>query len=145
MVGMQQIWVCYKKLNRVYTIWNIKMKLTHKLFHKMINIAWFMQERQTILDVPVLLLTVSNSIRTRFLWSDQTINFNLRNTREKFVYISALTFHVHQYVNYCGVLIDFYKKKLNTLVSSWAIIDNNIIAPYYVFYSFLGKMAIKLG
>ena len=37
MVGMQQIRVGYKKLNKIYTIWDINMELIHKLFHKMMN------------------------------------------------------------------------------------------------------------
>ena len=65
-----EIRVCYKRWNKSYTIWDIKMKLIHKLFHKMMNRSWKFQGCSLIyvgmanyLDVPVLSLTVGKSIR----------------------------------------------------------------------------------
>ena len=65
MVGMQQIKVCYKKLNKIYTVWDINMKLIQRLFHMMINRPRKHQGCTSIytgqargLDVPVVLLTL---------------------------------------------------------------------------------------
>ena len=64
-----EIMVCYQRWNKNYTIWDIKMKLIHKLFHKMINRSWKFQGCSLIYvgmanysDVPVLSLTVGKCI-----------------------------------------------------------------------------------
>ena len=64
---MQQIRVpvCYKNFNKIYTIWDINMKLIHKLLNKMTNRFWKCQGcslkymwMANNLDVSVLVLTV---------------------------------------------------------------------------------------
>ena len=65
MVGFQQIWVCYKKLNKIYIIQDINIKLICKLCHMMINRSCKFQACSSIytamvtdFDVPVLSVTV---------------------------------------------------------------------------------------
>ena len=77
MVGFQLIWLCYKMLHTIYTIWDIKMKRTHKLFHKMINRSCKLQGCSLIytgmvkdLDVPVLLLTLGICIMYKLVTMD---------------------------------------------------------------------------
>ena len=64
-VGFQLIWVCYQKLDEIYTVWDIYMKLVHKLLHRMVKRSCKFQGCSLIytgmatdLDVPVLLLTL---------------------------------------------------------------------------------------
>ena len=80
MVGMQQIRVCYKRWNKIYTIWDINMKVIHKLFHRMMNRLWKFQGRSLIymgmvkhLDIPVLLLTVGIIEKNKLNWITKKI------------------------------------------------------------------------
>ena len=70
MVGFQQIWVCYKKLNKIYIIQDINIKLICKLCHMMINRSCKFQGCNSIntamitdFDVPVLSVTAGSLLQ----------------------------------------------------------------------------------
>ena len=68
MVGFQQIWVCYKKLNNIYYSRYKYKTYIYKLFHRMIKRFWKCQGCSSIhtgmlkdFDVPVLSVTVGTT------------------------------------------------------------------------------------
>ena len=65
MVGFQQIWVCYEKLNTIYISRDINIILIYKLFHRVINKSCKFKKCSSInmgmvkdFDIPVLSVTV---------------------------------------------------------------------------------------